>query len=41
MGFKSGQMPMIEVRRAMQGKDCLFYEVKKTKNFPQHFQNNR
>jgi hypothetical protein len=41
MGFKSRQMPMIEVRRAMRGKDCLFFEVNKTKNSPQHFQSKK
>jgi len=29
MGFKSRQMPVIEVRRTMGGKDCLYFEVKK------------
>jgi hypothetical protein len=32
MGFKSRQLPVIEVRRAMQGKDCLYFEVKKKKS---------
>jgi hypothetical protein len=39
MGFKSRPMPMFEVRRTMHGKDCLFFEVKKTKNPPPNFKN--
>jgi hypothetical protein len=41
MGFKSRQMPVIEVRRTMGGKDCLYFEVKKTNNPPPNFQNKR
>ena len=38
MGFKGRQMPAIQVRRTMHGKDCLFFEVKKSKNLPSNFQ---
>jgi len=27
---------MVEVRRAMHGKDCLFYEVKKNERYAQN-----
>jgi len=36
MGFKSRQMPMVEVRRAMHGKDCLFNAVKKNARYSQN-----
>jgi hypothetical protein len=41
MGFKCRQMPVIEVRRTMGGKDCLFFEVKKSDNPPPNFQNRK
>jgi len=41
MGFKSRQMPVVEVRRAMHGKDCLYFEVKKTTYSPPSFQSSK
>jgi hypothetical protein len=35
MGFKSQRLPMIEVRRAMQGNNCLAFEPKK--GYPSKF----
>jgi hypothetical protein len=32
MGFKSRLMPSLEVRRTMQGKDCLLFKAKKVAN---------
>jgi hypothetical protein len=29
MGFKSRRLPMIDVRRIMQGNECLAFELKK------------
>jgi hypothetical protein len=29
MGFKSQRLPIMEVRRAMQGNNCLAFEAKK------------
>jgi hypothetical protein len=31
MGFKSRRLPIIDVRRAMQGKSCLAYKPKEKK----------
>jgi hypothetical protein len=31
MGFKSQKLPIVDVRRAMQGKDCLAFKAKKRK----------
>jgi hypothetical protein len=31
MGFKSRRLPMIDVRGAMEGKDCLSFKMKKRK----------
>jgi hypothetical protein len=31
MGFKSQQLPIVDVRGAMQGKDCLAFKAKKRK----------
>ena len=28
MGFKSKRLPIIDVRKAMQGKDCLAFKMK-------------
>jgi len=41
MGFKSRQMPVVEVRRAMGGQDCLYFEGKQTKNPPASFPDNK
>jgi hypothetical protein len=32
MGFKSKQMPLAQVRRAMHGKACLLFKLKKMKS---------
>jgi len=31
MGFKSRRLPLVEVRRAMQGKNCLAFKPKSKK----------
>jgi hypothetical protein len=31
MGFKSRRLPLVEVRRVMQGKNCLAYKPKSKK----------
>jgi len=38
MGFKSRLAPAIEVRRAMHGKDCLFFKAKKGVKAGSNFQ---
>jgi hypothetical protein len=37
MGFKSRLVPAIEVRRTMQGKDCLLFKAKKAANAGSNF----